>query len=539
LQKKIAKYVTEMQYNCHIGGRDGHLDGGPLPKALCSMSFASGGVPTSLIAAALMVGTCGPAFAQASPGPVERSDQASLIADLQRQIDELKATVAELKAAQAAASPVTIPQANGTVELVQDTTPPARPATPPVLARATPVPEAASQDLQPLTPSARQASEPWYEKLALRGYTQMRLNRIVSGDATAPAGLSRLRSIGDSGIRDDGNFTLRRVRLVLQGDLNDYVSLYFQPDFATAVSNQSGGERREGFAQLRDVYADVFPTGDKSFRIRLGQSKVPYGWENMQSSSNRLALDRTDAINSAAPGERDLGVVAYYTPSQVQRIWDRLADDGQKLFGNYGAFGLGVFNGQGLNRTETNKNVMKVALATWPFALDGLGLEGQVLEVGGSMMRNRINPEVRSGGISPVSYADNRVGVHAILYPQPFGLQAEWNWGRGPQFDPATQQIETRALQGGYVQAMARVRNSPVGSFYPFARWQYYRGGFKAATNAPRLETEELELGIEFLPTSALELTVTYGWASRKEADERRFGQAVGELLRIQAQWNY
>lgn len=217
-------------------------------------------------------------------------------------------------------------------------------------------------------------------------------------------------------------------------------SLISPPQCPTSL----GGERREGFAQLRDAYADVFPTGDKSFRIRLGQSKIPYGWENMQSSSNRLALDRTDAINSAAPGERDLGIVAYYTPAHVQRIWDRLAADGQKLFGNYGAFGLGVFNGQGLNRTETNDNVMKVALATWPFTLDGLGLEGQVLELGGSMMRNRINPEVRTGGISNVSFADNRVGLHAILYPQPFGLQAEWNWGRGPQFDPVTQQIETR-----------------------------------------------------------------------------------------------
>lgn len=84
----------------------------------------------------------------------------------------------------------------------------------------------------------------------------------------------------------------------------------------------------------------------------------------MQSSSNRLALDRTDGINSAAPGERDLGIVAYYTPTQVQKVWDRLATAGHKLFGNYGAFGLGVFNGQGLNRTEANGSVMAVGLAT-------------------------------------------------------------------------------------------------------------------------------------------------------------------------------
>ncbi len=458
----------------------------------------------------------------ASPAGSQAPDQANTIADLQRQIDELKAMVSALQATQPAPSPSPAPFA-------------APAPAPPAPVNAPPAPE--SIPLAAATPKPKR--EAWYEKLRLRGYTQMRFNQIVSGDADAPAGVSRLRSIHDSAVNGDSNFTFRRMRLVLQGDLNEHVSLYFQPDFAAAVSNQSVGERREGTVSLRDMYADVFPTGDKSFRIRLGQSKVPYGWENMQSSSNRLALDRTDAINSAASGERDLGIVAYYTPPRVQAIWDRLADDGQKLFGNYGAFGFGVFNGQGLNRTETDNDLMAVALATWPFELDGLGLNGQVFEIGGSVMRNTIRPEIRTGGVSPVGFKDNRVNLHAILYPQPFGVQAEWNWGTGPEFVPATGRIEERPVDGGYVQVMAKIDQTPIGTIHPFARWQYYRGGFKAAINAPRLETEELELGLEFQIDPALEITTTYGWASRKEADERRFGQAEGQILRVQAQWNY
>ena len=467
-----------------------------------------------LIAAAVLAGTSVQALAQADAA--DQSDQASTIADLQRQIDELKAMVAALQSAQPAPA---VPQ----------------PAPDPVQTVAAPL----QMPLAPAPAPVKADREAWYDKLRIRGYTQLRVNQIVSGDADAPTGISRLRSIHDSGINGDSNFTFRRMRLVLQGDLNDHVSLYFQPDFAAAISNQSVGERREGTVSLRDMYADVFPTGDKAFRIRLGQSKVPYGWENMQSSSNRLALDRTDAINTAAAGERDLGIVAYYTPPRVQAIWDRLADDGQKLFGNYGAFGVGVFNGQGLNRTEVDNDLMTVALATWPFELDGLGLDGQVFEIGGSVMRNTIRPEIRTGGVSAAGFKDNRVNVHAILYPQPFGIQAEWNWGTGPEFIPATGRIEERPVDGGYVQAMAKIDNSPIGPFYPFARWQYYRGGFKAAVNAPRLETEELELGFEFQLDPALELTATYGWASRKEADERRFGQAEGQIVRVQAQWNY
>src|SRR3546814_8230864 len=97
---------------------------------------------------------------------------------------------------------------------------------------------------------------------------------------------------------------------------------------------------------------------------------------------------------------------------------------------------------------------MKVAFDIWPFELDGLGdaLAGQVFEIGGSAMMNDVQPELRSGSVSPVAYDDDRVGIHAMLYPQPFGIQAEWNWGRGPEYDRASQSILTKKLHGGYVQ---------------------------------------------------------------------------------------
>ena len=453
---------------------------------------------------------------------------------LQRQIDELKAQVQALTNALAANK--------GSAEVASAN---ASAAPAPATGSATaPAPVLAAAPTQPVVTQAAasgQKSKAWYERLSLRGYTQMRYNAFLSGDDMAPAGESRLRSVHDSSISDKGSFSLRRARLVVQGDISDRVSLYLQSDFATAVNNQAGSERREGFVQLRDAYADVFLDKAKSFRLRFGQSKVPYGWENMQSSSNRLTLDRSDAINSAVPSERDLGIVGYYTPPSVQKIWDRLGHDGQKLFGNYGAFGLGVFNGQGTNRTEQNRGLMKVAFATWPFELDGLGgmFEDQVFEIGGSAMMNDVQPEVRSGGVSAIAYDDDRVGIHAMLYPQPFGIQAEWNWGKGPEFDRASQSIETKKLNGGYVQMMYRVPTDTVGVLMPYGRWQHYRGGWKAGTNAPRLETDELELGLEWQPWKALEFTFAYARMKRAEADERRTGRATGDLIRTQVQWNY
>ncbi|KQN03716.1 porin [Sphingomonas sp. Leaf25] len=435
---------------------------------------------------------------------------AQTVKELQRQIDELKAVIAEMKAQQA--------RTTAPLTAVPAIAPAVVPAPPPQLAAA------------PAAPKRK----PWYERISVRGYTQLRLNEVISGDRTAPDGIARLRSVHDGGIGDDTGFTFRRIRLVLQGDLNDRVSFYLQPDFAQNVANQSVGERRESFVQLRDAYADVFLGKDKRFRLRFGQSKIPYGWENLQSSGNRLTLDRADAINSAVPSERDIGVIAYYTPARTQAIWDALNADGQKLFGNYGAFGLGLFNGQGVNREETNDAVMVTAMATWPFAVGG-----QVVELGGSALHNRVQPEVRSGGVSATPFTEERVALHAILYPKPFGLQAEWNWGRGPEYDRSLRRIVDRDLSGGYVQAMARVKHSPLGPFMPYARWQRYRGGWKAALNAPPLDTEEVELGIEFQPFAPLELTIAYAEMDRAEADERRTGRAEGSLLRTQLQWNY
>jgi hypothetical protein len=474
------------------------------------------------------------------------------IKDLRREVEELKQQVRALAAAAAASQPRTTSLAEASQPIVTtpavtiDAVAPKAPVTTATLASATPATAATSVTANSTLASAAPAAQPspaqhskaWYEKLTLRGYTQLRVNEILTGADTAPSGVSRLRSVQDSALSDKGNFSLRRARLVLQGDISSRVSIYLQTDMATAVSNQTSGEKREGFAQLRDAYADVFLDKQRTLKLRFGQTKVPVGWENLQSSSNRLTLDRSDAIDSAVPGERDMGVVAFYTPAHVQRIWDKLAKDGQKLMGNYGAFAVGVYNGQGVAHTETNNGLMKAAFATWPVELGG-ALKGQVIELGGSLMQNKFQPELRVGGVSALAYNEHRAMVHAMLYPKPFGLQAEWTWGQAPVWDTAVGGLVNRGLNGGYVMSMYRLPHTSMGQIIPFARWQYYRGSWKAAVNSPRLDTNELEFGVEWQPMKEVELTISYADTKRTEADERRLGQAKGQLLRAQVQWNY
>lgn len=363
----------------------------------------------------------------------------------------------------------------------------------------------------------------WYERLSLRGYAQFRYNNLFrTRDDLACAQCDR--SLGGN-----GGFFFRRGRLILSGDVHDRVSIYIQPDLAQSTA---GSELN---LQIRDLYGDVFLTGDKAWRIRIGQSKVPWGFENLQSSSNRLPLDRNDALNSGIPNERDIGAFVYWAPPAIRQRLRMLVDSGLKGSGDYGAFGIGLYNGQGANRPEANDSRHVVARMSWPFAIGS-----QILEVGGQFYTGTHTLTARTDGVAgPTDVLDERWAVSAILYPQPFGLQAEWSWGHGPRYDVASGTVRESTLEGGYVQASWR---GEVGGLevIPFVRAQHYDGGKKLELDARSYEVDDLEIGVEWHAARALEVTAMYWFSDRTladgEAGERRI---AGSMLRLQAQLNY
>jgi hypothetical protein len=178
----------------------------------------------------------------------------------------------------------------------------------------------------------------------IRGYLQVRNTTMLGGDEGI--NLWSDRSVGDdrSNGDQDKNFLIRRARVILFGDIGERLYYYIQPDFASTPAG--AGQVSGNFAQLRDAYGDLKLTKDNVHRIRVGQSKVPYGFENLQSSQNRLALDRADALNSAVKDERDLGAFYYYTPLETQALFKEISKLGLKHSGDYGQFGFGFHNGQ-------------------------------------------------------------------------------------------------------------------------------------------------------------------------------------------------
>ena len=376
----------------------------------------------------------------------------------------------------------------------------------------------------------------WFDKISIRGYTQLRYSYL-------PGNKDIRLDDSDSSVGNNTGFGFRRIRLVFSGDITDWMSFYFQPDFAGAVPGASPDANN--FAQIRDMYTDIFlPVpflmfAEKELRIRAGQSKVPFGFENLQSSQNRLALDRTDAINSAVPSERDIGLFLYYTPNETKKLFRRLVDSGLKGSGDYGVLGVGVYNGQGTNISERNDNKHIVLHATYPMELP----YGQIIQFGVDAYRGTF--DVASGpGVVPENNGnilDERVGVHFVLYPQPFGFQAEWNWGHGPELNATQTAIQEGYLQGGYVQGMYKwdVNRPWMTTLIPYVRWQEYNGGRKNRTNTPFTIVREWEIGLEWQFARALEFVIAYARTERTNTRTPPFEIQEGDMIRTQLQWNY
>ncbi len=403
------------------------------------------------------------------------------------------------------------------------------------------------QDVKIAAITASQSKSAWAQNIQIRGYLQNRYTEMLSGDEGI--NLWSDRSVGDQDSLGDAdkNYLIRRARVVLQGDIGKRLSFYIQPDLAS-----SAGTTGNVF-QMRDAYGDLYLTEDRVHRIRIGQSKVPYGFENLQSSSNRLALDRVDALNSAVRDERDLGAFYYYTPRDVQTLFNEINSAGLKHSGNYGMFGFGLYNGQGANRGDRNDNQHVVARLSYPWKTESgqyfeAGIQGYTGEYAPTLgaYRNAANisrtPTIAAN--KEFGFDDERVGVSFMLYPQPLGLQGEWNWGTTPTLDLATNAILEDDLDGGYLQAMYMAKTA-VGTMLPFIKWQYFDGANKAETNAPANEVNDIELGVEWQIAREVELAAVYHRMKRNNlvtgnrAGRPDYQKFEADALRIQVQFNY
>jgi len=141
-------------------------------------------------------------------------------------------------------------------------------------------------------------------------------------------------------------FMIRRMRLSLKGHAFDpHVEFALQLGFATSDLDPDAP------APLRDAYVTF--TALRDAHLRVGQMKVPFDRQRVNSSSALQFPDRS-LVTQELTLDRDVGVQVFST--------DVLG------LGHVLGYQLGVFGGDGRNRTNPSAGVLGVARIEWtPF----------------------------------------------------------------------------------------------------------------------------------------------------------------------------
>jgi hypothetical protein len=291
----------------------------------------------------------------------------------------------------------------------------------------------------------------------------------------------------------------------------------------------------------------------------------------------------------------------------VQDLYKEITDAGLKHTGNYGMIGIGAYMGQGANQNDLNDNWHNVARFTYPWKT----ASGQIFEAGiqgysGNYVRSTGNyfqqgvtdgnfnasissNQTTAGGTFPGDlltdskfavtgataigsssrrgsitarpgvavddrngFKDERVAVSFRMYPQPWGLEGEWNWGTTPGLDMAENKVKNKSLHGGYIQGSYFAKdvtlfNTNIGTVIPFVKWQYFDGYNKAEVNAPRNKVNDWEIGAEWQIAPEVELVAEYHIMKRTNmttggafnALEGSYRTFDGQALRLQLQYNF
>ncbi len=189
-------------------------------------------------------------------------------------------------------------------------------------------------------------------------------------------------------------FRIRRARLGFKGEILKNVNFKLQVDGARSPI-------------LLDAAVEISSVPYAA--VSFGQFKVPFSQENLTSSSALDLVNRTQTVRMLCPGQ-DIGSAG--------------RDIGATVSGKFSIveYTLGVFNGSGINRTDTNDQKDMVGrLVFRPFNFFTLGVShyiGDQRPIFGAAHVNR-----------------DRTGVDVFLSKGPAFLKGEYIFVRDDQYE--------------------------------------------------------------------------------------------------------
>ena len=158
-------------------------------------------------------------------------------------------------------------------------------------------------------------------RLSPVGRIQLDFRAYEPGGRNLPAAGSAI------GTDETNKFLVRRGRIGLAGTFYKYFDFFVEADFGQGAA---GGDIS---TSLTDAYLDIHYWPE--LRLRAGQFKVPFSYEELFSDNNIDFIERSVADNLVP--SRDVGAMLYGS-----------------LFGGVVSYSTGIFNGAGQSKGETN-----------------------------------------------------------------------------------------------------------------------------------------------------------------------------------------
>lgn len=235
-------------------------------------------------------------------------------------------------------------------------------------------------------------------------------------------------------------FDVPRMRVSLSGGaFRPWLRYEFQFDFS-----RTGGESD---SKIKDAVIEIRPEG-RSYRLKAGQFKAPFGLQQLTSSGRLQFVDRAITDSKFNPS-RDMGLMLSGT-----------------LAGRKAGYDAGVFNGAGESARQNNSAHLWVGRLYLqplrPYALSEGSSDGAqpVLHLGlgartGEQIRGRTTPGV-------IEHVDNQTAVNAevALKSARVFSTAEYFWMTDSQRTPITgDDLRSRGVhaQAGYMLVPKRV----------------------------------------------------------------------------------
>jgi len=206
-------------------------------------------------------------------------------------------------------------------------------------------------------------------------------------------------------------FLIRRARITVEVQINDWISGKIQPDFTTGFGLENG-------LRLRDAYID-FVFSDP-FRIRMGQFKRPFDRFELTSSSQILVIERTGFVRGA-DSCAGVGAVCSYS-----RLTERLGFADRDVGIGFG----GTIAGHWVWSASVTNGQIFEDIVTFSGLTDTTDVFSDGKSFGGRLEYRASNLRI-GANVSGHDYA-NTVRLEQVDYGFGYGADLDWGSYDGP-----------------------------------------------------------------------------------------------------------